>query len=184
MLRTLSAQWIRLFILPFLFWNGGVSSAQELSFSGVGPINHSLAGTAIALPRDSAGAIYWNPATISFLEHSEFQLGLGRHNAPWYGDESVVIVAAIPVAVVLFGLWITSDDPFDSNRNRSNTRRPSWMDYYETDTSPDPTPPPDPTPSSTTPPKSPVIRVPTLSYVYPHWVVAGRTAWAFRNTVQ
>ena len=133
-------------MLLFLLGNSADSLyAQEITFSGVGPINHSLAGTAAALPRDSAGAIYWNPATISHLEYSELQFGLGRHNALWYGDECVVLA---PVAVLLFTLWLISDhddDQWDTpNSNKKNEKPP-------------------PSPKKT---KKPVIRVPTLSYLY------------------
>ena len=90
-------------ILLILLLGGaeGLLCAQELALSGVGPINHSLAGVAVALPRDSAGAIQWNPATISFLEQSEFQLGWGRHNAPWYGDEPIGYTGLILLWLIL-----------------------------------------------------------------------------------
>jgi long-chain fatty acid transport protein len=35
-----------------------------------------MAGAATAAPIDAAGAIMWNPATMSGLEHSEFEVGL------------------------------------------------------------------------------------------------------------
>jgi long-chain fatty acid transport protein len=35
-----------------------------------------MAGAATAAPIDAAGAIMWNPATMSGLEHSEFEIGL------------------------------------------------------------------------------------------------------------
>jgi long-subunit fatty acid transport protein len=133
---------------------GNSLSAQELTLSGVGPINHSLAGVAVALPRDSAGAIQWNPATISFLEQSEFQLGWGRHNAPWYGDEPIVYTA-------LIGVWLVCellsddrilDDPY--SRPRSDTDKK------------------EPPPKQSALPALPIVRVPTFSYAYNknrHW---------------
>jgi long-chain fatty acid transport protein len=47
-----------------------------IAISGVGPINRSMGGAAVAAPLDSAGAIYWNPATISDLG-SEMEFGTG-----------------------------------------------------------------------------------------------------------
>ena len=48
-----------------------------MAVSGVGPINRSMGGAAVAAPIDSAGAIYWNPATISGLGRSEMEFGTG-----------------------------------------------------------------------------------------------------------
>jgi long-subunit fatty acid transport protein len=51
----------------------GASTAfgQGIVIPGVGPINRAMAGAAVAAPIDAAGAIHWNPASISFLERSE-----------------------------------------------------------------------------------------------------------------
>jgi long-chain fatty acid transport protein len=46
------------------------------SLNGIGPINRSMGGAAVAAPLDSAGALYWNPATIAALENSELESGL------------------------------------------------------------------------------------------------------------
>ena len=54
----------------------GMARAQGIALSGVGPINRSMAGTATAAPIDAAGAIMWNPASISGLERSEMEFGL------------------------------------------------------------------------------------------------------------
>lgn len=43
--------------------------------SGAGPINRSMAGAATGAPLDAAGALYWNPATISALDQSEMVFG-------------------------------------------------------------------------------------------------------------
>jgi long-chain fatty acid transport protein len=48
-----------------------------LAVSGVGPINRSMGGAATAAPLDAAGALYWNPATIGELGHSEMEFGVG-----------------------------------------------------------------------------------------------------------
>src|SRR5437868_4169402 len=45
------------------------------SVPGVGPINRSMGGAAVAAPIDAAGAIYWNPATIGDLGKSEMEFG-------------------------------------------------------------------------------------------------------------
>jgi long-chain fatty acid transport protein len=50
---------------------------QGLAISGVGPVNQSMAGAATACPIDAAGAMMWNPATISGLATSEVSIGVG-----------------------------------------------------------------------------------------------------------
>lgn len=50
--------------------------AQGVAASGVGPVNRSMAGASTAAPLDSAGAIYWNPATIGALSGSEVSVGM------------------------------------------------------------------------------------------------------------
>ena len=180
-MRTCSARRIRvafLLILLLCWTQKSTLRAQELTFGGVGAINHSLAGTAVALPRDSAGAMQWNPATISFLDHKqfEFQLGLGRHNAPWYGDEYVigtVLIGGIVVLVVY--AWATSDgdvksDPGTWNSNQPHITLTPVIIYLDTSDPYYSRPPQQKTPSAQpreTPHES-VIRAPNLSYVYRH----------------
>ena len=172
-----------LLILLLLWEQESTLRAQELTFSGVGPINHSLAGAAVALPRDSAGAMQWNPATISFLDHKqfEFQLGMGRHNATWYGDEYVagtVLVGGL-VVLWLYSLSASEDnksDPgtWERHQTQSNTTiiiNPVVI--YLGTSEPDysrPRPPQQSPPSTQTvqTPRESPIRVPTLSYVYRH----------------
>jgi long-chain fatty acid transport protein len=48
-----------------------------IAINGVGPVNASMGGASVAAPLDSAGAIYWNPATIGELGSSETEFGLG-----------------------------------------------------------------------------------------------------------
>ncbi len=50
---------------------------QGVLVDGVGPINQSMGGAAVAAPIDSAGTLYWNPAGISGLQHTEMEFGLG-----------------------------------------------------------------------------------------------------------
>jgi len=50
--------------------------SQGIVVPGVGPINRSMGGAATAAPLDAAGAIHWNPATMSGLPNSEVVVGL------------------------------------------------------------------------------------------------------------
>ena len=50
--------------------------AQGIALSGVGPVNRAMGGAGTAAPIDAAGAIHWNPASISGLERSEIIFGL------------------------------------------------------------------------------------------------------------
>ncbi len=79
------------------------ATAQELGYGGLGAMNHSLAGATAAMPLDGSGAMYWNPATLGVLDHGEAQLGFGRVNAPWHGDESISIPVLV-TGIVILGL--------------------------------------------------------------------------------
>src|SRR5262249_4555578 len=46
---------------------GRNSRAQGIVPPGAGPVLRSFGGTAIAAPLDGVGALYWNPATLSFV---------------------------------------------------------------------------------------------------------------------
>jgi long-chain fatty acid transport protein len=46
-----------------------------LAVAGVGPINRSMGGAALAAPIDAAGSLFWNPASISGLGHNEMVFG-------------------------------------------------------------------------------------------------------------
>jgi long-subunit fatty acid transport protein len=48
---------------------GRHSRAQGIVPPGAGPVLRSFGGTAIAAPLDGVGALYWNPATLSFLSN-------------------------------------------------------------------------------------------------------------------
>jgi len=50
--------------------------AQGIFLTSTGPINQSMGGAAVAAPLDSAGALNWNPATISGLKKSEVALAI------------------------------------------------------------------------------------------------------------
>ena len=72
---------IRLLTLCAVFCSTAMLSefvyAQGVLFRGVGAVNESFGSASTAAPLDAAGAIYWNPATISGLKHSEMQFGMG-----------------------------------------------------------------------------------------------------------
>lgn len=53
------------------------SHAQAgLALSGVGAVNRSFGGTAVAAPIDVTGALRWNPATISAFDRNQFAMSL------------------------------------------------------------------------------------------------------------
>ena len=54
----------------------GTLRAQGIALSGVGPVNRAMAGAATAAPIDAAGAVLWNPASISGLPSSEVDFGM------------------------------------------------------------------------------------------------------------
>jgi long-chain fatty acid transport protein len=53
------------------------AAGQGIALRGVGPVNESMGGAAVACPIDSAGAIHWNPASISGLPCSDMSFGFG-----------------------------------------------------------------------------------------------------------
>lgn len=50
--------------------------AQGMVLPGVGPVNRSIGGVAVAAPLDAAGALHWNPATIAALPRNEMMFGV------------------------------------------------------------------------------------------------------------
>lgn len=50
--------------------------------TGAGPVNRSMAGTAVAAPLDGAGALYWNPGAMSGLPGSSIDFGVELLYAP------------------------------------------------------------------------------------------------------
>lgn len=61
-------------VVAMVVVGSSAASAQGIISAGAGPINRSMAGASTAAPVDF-GASYWNPATLSFLEHDEVLLG-------------------------------------------------------------------------------------------------------------
>lgn len=49
---------------------------QGIVLPGVGPVNRSMSGVATATPLDAAGAMHWNPGTLSALQSSEILFGV------------------------------------------------------------------------------------------------------------
>jgi len=50
--------------------------AQGIALRSISPVNDGMAGAATGCPIDAAGAIHWNPASISGLPASEMSFGL------------------------------------------------------------------------------------------------------------
>jgi long-chain fatty acid transport protein len=51
-----------------LLARGNETRAQGIVATGAGPVVRSFGGTAIAAPLSGIGALFWNPATLSFLD--------------------------------------------------------------------------------------------------------------------
>ncbi|MDR2763008.1 MAG: hypothetical protein LBB88_10425, partial [Planctomycetaceae bacterium] len=64
-------------ITPIFFITEKSTFAQGIMLRGIGAVNTSMAGVATGTPIDSAGALNWNPASISALDKSELAFGLG-----------------------------------------------------------------------------------------------------------
>ncbi len=67
-------RWIVPFVMAALGLAGGVF-AQGIVIPGAGPVNRSMAGAGVAAPLDAAGALHWNPASVTGLDSSEFVIG-------------------------------------------------------------------------------------------------------------
>jgi long-chain fatty acid transport protein len=91
------------------------AGAQGIVVPGVGPINRSMAGTATAAPLDAAGAIHWNPATMSALPSSEVVIGfellyLSTHVETAFGStRSDSGVSPLPTLAIA---WQPEDSPW------------------------------------------------------------------------
>lgn len=73
-MKRQSCRWVLPFVLAAL---GLVQETlgQGIVVPGVGPVNRSMAGAGVAAPLDAAGAIHWNPASMTGLKGSEFVIG-------------------------------------------------------------------------------------------------------------
>ncbi|MDR1484160.1 MAG: outer membrane protein transport protein [Planctomycetaceae bacterium] len=63
--------------VSIIFVTKNPAFAQGVTLRGIGAVNSSMAGVATGTPIDSAGALHWNPASISALNKSELAFGLG-----------------------------------------------------------------------------------------------------------
>jgi long-chain fatty acid transport protein len=63
-------------LLAGLLATGPLAMGQGVALRGVSPVNTSMAGAATACPIDSAGALHWNPASISGLPCSDISFGM------------------------------------------------------------------------------------------------------------
>lgn len=64
----------------FLLIVGGMTApafGQGVALRAVSPVSESMGGAVTAAPIDAAGAIHWNPASISGLAGSEMSFGMG-----------------------------------------------------------------------------------------------------------
>jgi long-chain fatty acid transport protein len=54
----------------------GSAMAQGIALRGVSAVNESMGGAAVACPLDAAGAMHWNPASITDLPSSEISFSM------------------------------------------------------------------------------------------------------------
>ncbi|MDR1141101.1 MAG: outer membrane protein transport protein [Planctomycetaceae bacterium] len=70
--------WKIVFVLVLsLVVSNRFANGQGVLLRSIGAVNDSIGSVATATPVDAAGAIYWNPASISALEKSEISFGIG-----------------------------------------------------------------------------------------------------------
>ncbi|MDR1269728.1 MAG: outer membrane protein transport protein, partial [Planctomycetaceae bacterium] len=70
--------WKIVFVLVLsLVISNRFANGQGVLLRSIGAVNDSIGSVATATPVDAAGAIYWNPASISALEKSEISFGIG-----------------------------------------------------------------------------------------------------------
>jgi long-chain fatty acid transport protein len=122
------------FIGLVLFFVTQQVAAQGIVLPGVGPINRSMGGAAVAAPLDAAGAIHWNPATLTGLDGNQVVIGaellypttrLGSAAGPVSGqtlsDSGTFILPTVAVAwrpeesIWSFGLGLLAIGGFGSN---------------------------------------------------------------------
>ena len=74
--RTLAFMSV-LAIITVCNFQSSTALGQGVMLRGSGAVNESMGGAATACPLDSAGALYWNPASIAGLKQNEMSMGLG-----------------------------------------------------------------------------------------------------------
>ncbi|QDS90895.1 Outer membrane protein transport protein (OMPP1/FadL/TodX) [Rosistilla ulvae] len=65
----------QIFATTVAFLVAGSLSAQGIVLPGAGPINRSMGGASTAAPIDAAGALLWNPGSITALGSSQMMFG-------------------------------------------------------------------------------------------------------------
>lgn len=60
-----------------LFLGSGVAFGQAAALRAVSPISESMAGAVTAAPVDAAGALYWNPGSISGVQGDDISINFG-----------------------------------------------------------------------------------------------------------
>lgn len=64
-------------VVAMLLASASSATAQGILLPFAGPVNQSMGGASTAAPLDAAGALFWNPGSISGLQSSELSFGLG-----------------------------------------------------------------------------------------------------------
>ena len=72
--KFISATLLVLSLLGMIAPNSSLGQGSYVSSAG--PIHRGMGGASTAAPMSALGAMYWNPATISGLYHSELEVGL------------------------------------------------------------------------------------------------------------
>ncbi|MFM9963071.1 MAG: OmpP1/FadL family transporter [Planctomycetaceae bacterium] len=67
--------------------------AQGIVLPGVGPVNRSMSGAATAAPLDAAGALQWNPGSISALKGNQILFGVE------FIDSQTELSSSLPAAL-------------------------------------------------------------------------------------
>ncbi|NLF72643.1 MAG: hypothetical protein GX575_26715 [Candidatus Anammoximicrobium sp.] len=73
-MKRQSCRWIVPFVLAALGL-AEQASGQGIVVPGVGPVNRSMGSAGVAAPLDAAGAMHWNPASLTGMKSSEFVIG-------------------------------------------------------------------------------------------------------------
>lgn len=87
---------------------GTFAMGQGIGLRAVSPVNESMGGAATGCPIDAAGAINWNPATISALPGSDISFSLGLI-LPYTSVESRVPTGMGPPAPAFVDGWTASE---------------------------------------------------------------------------
>ncbi len=117
-----------------------IASAQGIVLPGAGPINRSMGGASTAAPVDAAGALLWNPGSITALEGSQMLFGaeflytrttLASSLGPFSGESdshsgvpvlpTIALVHNDPDSYFSYGLGVFTIGGFGVNYETSTT---------------------------------------------------------------